>query len=215
MDYKIISFDSSIGSIIVSFYDAELNQEFKYNIDIPVLEGKYINNEDLEEYIKSFEPKAQVQRLKEIKNNALDIPEKLKQVSPEVIIDPLLEVSLEEAKTFAIDHIEAQIGIVRSKYISTAFGQENTYKLKLEEAKNTLQGVPFVSYYLEEEALLFNTSKESLAEIIIKKDKEWNTEINPKLESLRVFTKSKIRQAESNKEVDEVLKSYITALLKY
>lgn len=215
MEYTLLSFNSMDGTLLVSFYDSELDKSFIYNIEIPLVDSKYLDGEELDTYIKTFSPNAQVTRLKDIKNNNLTKPVNTKPITEQDITDPILDVSLEEAKEFALEHVEAQIGRTRSKYISTSFGQENTYNNKLKEATSIINGLSEVTYYLQEEASILGVSREQLANTIIEKDRQWHQEINPKLEALRINAKSNIRKAATNIDVDTALKNYITALLKY
>ena len=216
MDYKILSFVSSIGSIAVSFYDLELDQEFGFNIDIPIENGEYISGEELDSYIKSFSPVFQINRLKEIKNKDLKKPSSI-TITEYIEPDLLLDGSLEQAKQFADDKVEAAVTEIRRKYISTLPGQENVYILKKEQALKFIENpdnLPSL-HYIKEEAEIFNVAPLEIANKILEKFQYWNTEISPKLESLRVFAKHSINVSETNLEVENSLKQFNLATINY
>lgn len=61
MNYIIKSFNPSSGSIVVEF-----ENEFDYNIDIPIEKGLYITGESLHNYILGFYPQLIIDRQKQI-----------------------------------------------------------------------------------------------------------------------------------------------------
>lgn len=74
MQYKVLGYNSKYGSLYVQFSDLDIDQTFEFNIDIPIENGKFISDEALDIYIKSFSPVSQINRIKEIKNNNLTKP---------------------------------------------------------------------------------------------------------------------------------------------
>lgn len=216
MQYKVLEFNSKYGSLYVQFFDEELNQFFEYNIELPIENGQYISGEILDTYIKSFSPVLQINRLKEIKNKDLKKPSSItitEYVEPNILLDS----SLEQAKQFADDKVEAAITEIRKKYISTLPGQENLYILKKEQALKFIENPENLSslHYIKEEAEIFNVAPLEIANKILEKFQYWNTEINPKLESLRVFARHSINVSETNLEVENALKQFNLATINY
>lgn len=216
MEYKVLKFNSNYGSIYVQFFDQDLNQAFEYNIDIPIENGEYISGDALDAYIKSFSPLYQVARLKEIRNNGLKQPSSI-TVTEYVEPDLILDVPLDQAKQFAEDQVSSSIERIRKKNISTIAGQENTYLLKVEQSVKYLQNPEDLPnlHYIKEEAEIFGVSPKEIATTILQKNTHWNVDINPKLEAHRIFANYEIRQANTNQEVENALKSFNLNIAKY
>ena len=63
MQYEIKSFDVKTGSALVRFWTEEYSDGLFYNVDIPIVSGKYIIGDQLTEHIMSFAPWGQIERL--------------------------------------------------------------------------------------------------------------------------------------------------------
>lgn len=65
MQYKIVSADPFIGQIKVNYYH---NNQFvcQYQIDVPIVEGKFVTGEALEKEIQDRAPTGLVARLEQV-----------------------------------------------------------------------------------------------------------------------------------------------------
>jgi hypothetical protein len=84
-DYKIISFNKDLGTIIIEWqYDLKTHE-----IVIPIEDGNYIIGESLDFYIKGFFPIRYHERIEQIKNGIFN--EDLINILVEPIIIPVTQ----------------------------------------------------------------------------------------------------------------------------
>jgi len=74
--HEILNFDSNNGSIVVRYFTNDFIDGFIYNIDLPIIDGRYPDEIALSEIIKQNEPKIQIQRF--FAAQTAIIPENLK-----------------------------------------------------------------------------------------------------------------------------------------
>lgn len=72
MNYEILNFDSLTGSIDVRFWTDDFVEGLVYRIDVPVVDGRYVDGSELEAAIMSFAPHGQISRLLSVR--ALEQP---------------------------------------------------------------------------------------------------------------------------------------------
>jgi hypothetical protein len=117
MNYKIISFDSSNGSIVIKFSE----NMSPVSVDLPLNEnGLYITGEELDEYLKGFIPTWHIERLARIQAgvaNASDI-EALVETEPEETTaqEILTEQDIANAQMWGQIEFEKQLGAALVKF---------------------------------------------------------------------------------------------------
>ena len=75
IQFKILAFHPETASISVNYYCDEIPDGLTYSIDIPMVNGEFASQDEINHLIKCFEPVGQLQRLVDAKNAA--IPEHL------------------------------------------------------------------------------------------------------------------------------------------
>jgi hypothetical protein len=73
--HEIIGFDPASGSILVKYFSDELADGLIYNIDVPVVDGRYIVGESLNTLINAFAPTGQMHRVDELKKGIVNSDE--------------------------------------------------------------------------------------------------------------------------------------------
>ncbi len=69
--HEILDFEPSIGGILVRYYTDNFPSGFTYNIDLPVVDGKYPTEEEIQEIIKHYEPRGQIERALAIESTSV------------------------------------------------------------------------------------------------------------------------------------------------
>lgn len=67
IQHKILSFDSANGSVLVRYFTDENPNGYIYNVDVPMIDGEYVNEEELIAHIKQLAPAGQLERVDAIK----------------------------------------------------------------------------------------------------------------------------------------------------
>lgn len=118
MDYKIISFDQSTGSIVVRYRE----DMSPINIDLPLNDdGLFIVGEELDTYIKGFIPVWHLERIDRLSQGIANSLEIEKLVQPEEAVDPTTAIeenlqAIENAKMWEQVQFEKQIADVLVKF---------------------------------------------------------------------------------------------------
>lgn len=73
--YEILEFITNTGTIIVKWYCDEVPYGIVYNVDLPIIDGRYPEEHELPDIIKKFEPTGQLERIASL--NKAEIPEYL------------------------------------------------------------------------------------------------------------------------------------------
>jgi hypothetical protein len=73
--YDILEFVPHTGAIAVKWYSDEVPYGLVYNVDLPIVNGNYPALEELDNIIKNFEPRGQLERIAAL--NQAKIPEYL------------------------------------------------------------------------------------------------------------------------------------------
>jgi hypothetical protein len=60
---QIIAFDSSFGSIVVKYFSDEYPEGMVYNIDLPIVDGAYPSEQEIQALIENMKPAGQMERL--------------------------------------------------------------------------------------------------------------------------------------------------------
>lgn len=80
IQHEILSFNPETGSILVKYFCSEIPEGLIYNIDLPIENNQYPNENSIVEIIKQFEPNSQLGRMINLKN--ISIPMFLLELIP-------------------------------------------------------------------------------------------------------------------------------------
>lgn len=113
--------------------------------------------------------------------------------------------SVDEARSWARDQVDAAAGVARSRFITTAPGQDAAYRAKYEEAKAFIaagyspasQAIPWI----EAEASTAGVSTQVAADRIKERGDAWNLMLGPRIEALRVGGKVRVAGASTVADV--------------
>jgi hypothetical protein len=64
--YDILEFIPHTGAIVVKWYCDEVPHGLVYNVDLPITDGQYPQQEELDSIIKKFEPTGQLERIADL-----------------------------------------------------------------------------------------------------------------------------------------------------
>lgn len=221
MEYTIVGFNKDYGTLVVKFTTTEYPEGLIFNVDIPISNGTYVTGETLTEHIMSFAPVGQVDRILEIKNNALDLPAGLTVIDEHPPRDPILDTTLTQAKEFAQAQIDRSASETRNKFVSVNQGQDWIYQIKVEQAKvfqdANYQGT--APAYITAEATALGQTTQQVTDNILNNYNEWVNNIGPAIEAIRIKAKSDTRNASTNQEiktiVDNIDTSYAAFLVQH
>ena len=80
IQHQIIEFNPTTVSIVVKYWAEQFPEGLVFNIDLPIVDGQFPADEEIENAIKAHEPKSQIERL--IQTQTLNIPDNFKQKIP-------------------------------------------------------------------------------------------------------------------------------------
>jgi len=63
IQYEIVEFNPNNASIRVRYFTEEFTEGFFFNFDIPVVDGKFADQEAIEAMIEAFKPEYQIERV--------------------------------------------------------------------------------------------------------------------------------------------------------
>jgi hypothetical protein len=63
IQYEIVEFNPNNASIRVRYFTEEFTEGFFFNFDIPVVDGKFTDQEAIEAMIEAFKPEYQIERI--------------------------------------------------------------------------------------------------------------------------------------------------------
>jgi hypothetical protein len=75
--YEILNFDPRNGSLLVKYFTDDVPEGLKYNIDVPIVNGQFVSQVEVEAMIELMKPTAQLERL--IVSTTMEIPSYLTQ----------------------------------------------------------------------------------------------------------------------------------------
>lgn len=132
MTYKIISFNEITGSI-----QFEIPDYAPFNVDLPIEDGKFIEGEKLDQYIKNFIPAWHIERTNLLKNgieNVENIRRLVETPSP-------ISRSIEEFSTDA--RIQRDLLLMQSDWVMLSDSPlSDTLKQLFIEYRQALRDVP-------------------------------------------------------------------------
>lgn len=73
---EILNFDEASGTILVRYFTSDFPEGFAYNIDLPIVDGQYPSEEELQELVRVYEPRGQLERIVAVKTAT--VPENLR-----------------------------------------------------------------------------------------------------------------------------------------
>jgi hypothetical protein len=77
IQHQIIEFNPTTVSIVVKYWTEQFPEGLVFNIDLPIIDGQFPPDDEIENVIKTHEPKSQIERL--IQTPTLNIPDNFKQ----------------------------------------------------------------------------------------------------------------------------------------
>ena len=90
IEHEIISFYAPTGSLLVRYFCAEEPQGLSYNIDVPLVDGAFVDQTEINALIEAMKPTGQLERLVALKTAI--IPDTLSALIPApvavVVVDP-------------------------------------------------------------------------------------------------------------------------------
>lgn len=104
--HEITNFNSSTGSLTVKYYTDDFTQGLEYNIDVPIIDGKFVGKDEIDAMIEFNKPKGQLERI--VTTAKIETPDFLKQyIKEEPTIQATTEVSgvLDDTSTLAIKNL--------------------------------------------------------------------------------------------------------------
>jgi len=75
--HEIVNFNISTGSLTVKYYTDDFPQGLTYNIDVPIVDGKFVGKEEIDTMIEFAKPKGQLERM--VVTTKIEPPDYLKQ----------------------------------------------------------------------------------------------------------------------------------------
>jgi hypothetical protein len=75
--HEITNFNTSTGSLTVKYYTDDFPQGLQYNIDVPIIDGKFIGKDEIDAMIEFNKPKGQLERI--LATTKIEPPDFLKQ----------------------------------------------------------------------------------------------------------------------------------------
>ena len=75
--HEITNFNTSTGSLTVKYYTDDFPQGLQYNIDVPIIDGKFVGKDEVDAMIEFNKPKGQLERILTTSN--IEPPDFLKQ----------------------------------------------------------------------------------------------------------------------------------------
>jgi len=76
--YDILEFIPYSGTIVVKWHCDEVPNGLVYNVDLPIVDGQYPEQHELDNIIKQFEPTGQLERIADL--NRAQVPEYLEKL---------------------------------------------------------------------------------------------------------------------------------------
>lgn len=84
INYKILTFNPTLGQITVFFYKEDINKGIEYTIDVPIIDNKFISGNLLDSHIRQFSPTVQLDQLYSLTD--VLIPSELSNLAPCIAI---------------------------------------------------------------------------------------------------------------------------------
>lgn len=78
IQHEILSFDANNGAVLVRYFTESNPNAYIYNVDVPMIDGKYVSEEELTAHIEHLAPKAQLERVEQIAN--AEVPKYLNDI---------------------------------------------------------------------------------------------------------------------------------------
>lgn len=83
IQHEIISFHAPTGSMLVRYYSEEVPEGLHYNIDIPLENGAFVGQEQINALIEAMKPVGQLERIFELQT--VEIPAALAALIPQQV----------------------------------------------------------------------------------------------------------------------------------
>jgi hypothetical protein len=100
VQYEIVEFNPNNASIRVKYFTEEFTEGFFFNFDVPVVDGKFADQEAVNAMIEAFKPVPQIERV--LLSRKMEIPSFLAEKIVEQVtivpeINPLIGYDVESA----------------------------------------------------------------------------------------------------------------------
>jgi hypothetical protein len=79
IQYEILHFDPSNGTIKVKYFTEEFTEGLFMQFDVPIIDGKFANQDEINSFIESFKPVSQIERA--LLTKSLEIPVHLAEIT--------------------------------------------------------------------------------------------------------------------------------------
>ena len=101
--HEITNFNTSTGSLTVKYYTDDFPQGLEYNIDVPIIDGKFVGQDEINAMIEFNKPKGQLERI--VTTAKIEPPDFLKQYIKE---EPVIETTsgiMDDSSALAIKNL--------------------------------------------------------------------------------------------------------------
>lgn len=95
IQHEIISFYPPTGSMLVRYFCDEVPEGLAYNIDIPLENGSFVGQEQIDALIAAMKPVGQLERIAQLKS--AQIPAELAALIPPEPVQPTEEPQIDPA----------------------------------------------------------------------------------------------------------------------
>ena len=93
VQYEIVEFNPNNASIRVKYFTEEFTEGFFFNFDVPVVDGKFADQEAINAMIEAFKPVPQIERV--LLSRKMEIPSFLaEKIVEQVTIVPEINPSI-------------------------------------------------------------------------------------------------------------------------
>lgn len=93
VQYEIVEFNPNSASIRVKYFTEEFTEGFFFNFDVPIIDGKFADQEAINAMIEAFKPVPQIERV--LLSRKIEIPSHLaEKIVEQVTIVPEINPSI-------------------------------------------------------------------------------------------------------------------------
>jgi hypothetical protein len=88
IQHEIISFHPPTGSLLVRYFSNEVPDGLTYNIDVPLVDGEFVSQDQIDALIVAMQPIGQLERLYLLQT--VKVPDALAALVPAPVLDPVV-----------------------------------------------------------------------------------------------------------------------------
>jgi hypothetical protein len=75
--YEILNFDPNNGSLLIKYFTDDVPEGLRFNIDVPIIDGKFADEDAVQAMIEQMKPTPQLERI--VASSTVEIPSYLTQ----------------------------------------------------------------------------------------------------------------------------------------